>query len=73
MALPSVLKNKSKGVKSGMKVPAGGSGKMMQGQASNAQKPGVTSQEHSRSKGGKPHGGSTKMFGKSSVKTQKPA
>lgn len=75
MALPSVMKNKSKGVKSGMKVPTGGSGKMMQGQATGPQKPGVTSQEQGRSKGKSfgVKGGNGHMFGKSGVKTKKPA
>ncbi len=75
MALPSVMKNKSKGVKSGMKVQAGPSGKMMQGQATGPQKPGVSSQEQSRSKGKSfgVKGGGGKMFGKSGVKKQTPA
>lgn len=55
-------------------VPAGPSGKMMQGQATGTQKPGVTSQEQSRSKDKTPvKGGTTKMFGKQGVKPAKPA
>jgi hypothetical protein len=69
-----VMKDKTLSRKTGTKVSAGPAGKMMQGQASNAQKPGVSSQEHSRSKTKGPvRGGSTKMFGKSGVKAVKPA
>lgn len=69
-----VRKNKQLSMKKGVKVPAGGSGKMMQGQATGQQKPGVTSQEQSRTKTKTPvKGGSTKMFGKQTVKTLKPA
>lgn len=69
-----VMKDKTLSRKSGMKVSGGPSGKMMQGQASNAQKPGVTSQEHSRSKTKGPvKGGNGKMFGKSGSKPLKPS
>ena len=69
-----VMKNKQTSMKKGTKIQAGPSGKMMQGQASNAQKPGVTSQEHSRSKTkGAVKGGNTKMFGKQTVTAVKPA
>lgn len=69
-----MAKTKQLSMKRGSKIPTGGSGKMMQGQASNAQKPGVTSQEHSRSKTkGAVKGGSGKMFGKQTAKTLKPA
>lgn len=69
-----VMKNKQLSMKSKKMVFPGGSGKMMKGQASNAQKPGVSSQEHSRSKTKGPvKGGSTKMAGKGSAKPAKPA
>lgn len=71
--MPPVMKNKQLSMKRGKSIPTGGN-KMMQGQASGAQKPGVTSQEHSRSKSkAAPKGGSTKMFGKSGSKNQTPA
>jgi len=69
-----VMKDKTISKKPGMKVSGGPSGKMMQGQASNAQKPGVSSQEHSRSKTKGPvKGGNGKMFGKSGAGKLKPA
>lgn len=69
-----VMKNKSISRKAGTKVPAGPSGKMMHGAATGPQKPGVSSQEQSRTKSKGPvKGGSGKMFGKQSVKTLKPA
>lgn len=69
-----VMKNKQLSMKKGAGVPAGPSGKMMHRQASGPQKPGVTSQEHSGSKSKGPvKGGSTKMFGKQTVKAAKPA
>lgn len=68
-----VMKNKQLSMKRGAKIPTGGN-KMMQGQATGPQKPGVTSQEHPRTKSkGCAKGGTTKMFGKSGSKTQKPA
>lgn len=68
-----VMKNKQLSVKRGSKIPTGGSN-MMQRQASGAQKPGVTSQEHSAKKSkGAVRGGSTKMFGKSGAGRVKPA
>jgi hypothetical protein len=67
------MKNKQLSMKKGVKVPAGPSGKMMQGQATGQQKPGVSSQEHSRTKTKGPvKGGNGHMFGKQTVKTQKP-
>lgn len=68
-----VMKNKQLSKKAGPKIPTG-SGKMMQRQGTGPQKPGVSSQEHSGTKSKTPpKGGKTKMFGKSSVKTQTPA
>lgn len=72
MALPPVMKNKSKGVKSGVAVKAGPSGKMQQRQFTGQQKPGVSSQEHSKSGGLGAKGGTTKMFGKQTAKPAKP-
>lgn len=70
----AVKQNKQISMKKGKTIPnEGPSGKMMKGQASNTQKPGFSSQEQSRSKGGAPKGGSTKMFGKTSSKALKPA
>lgn len=64
---------KQRSMKRGKAIPTGGK-KMLQGQAANAQKPGVSSQEHSRAKTKGPvRGGTTKMFGKSGAKNQKPA
>jgi hypothetical protein len=72
--MPSVMKNKQLSMKKGVGVQAGPSGKMMQGQATGQQKPGVSSQEHSRTKSKGPvKGGTTKMFGKQTVKPVKPA
>lgn len=70
-----VMKSKQLSIKKGSgSIKAGPSGKMMQGQASNAQKPGVSSQEHSRAKTKGPvKGGSGKMVGKQTVKALKPA
>lgn len=68
-----VMKNKQLSMKKGSKVPAGGSGKMQQRQFTGQQKPGVSSQEHSKSGGNGAKGGSTKMFGKQTVKAVKPA
>lgn len=73
MALPPVMKNKSKGVKSTTGAKAGPSGKMMHRQFTGAQKPGVSSQEHSKSGGAGAQGGNTKMFGKQTVKPAKKA
>lgn len=65
---------KIKSSKSGLKVPAGGSNVMLQGQATGPQKPGVSSQEQSRSKDkGFAKGGSTPMFGKQTSKPLTPA
>lgn len=59
--------------KKGVKVQAGPSNVMLKGQASNPQKAGVTSQEHSRTKSkGAVRGGKTKMFGKQTAKPAKP-
>jgi len=67
-----VMKNKQLSMKKTTFAKAGPSGKMMQGQATGQQKPGVTSQEQSRSKSkSAPAGGKTKMFGKQTVKPQK--
>lgn len=69
-----VMKDKTLSRKTGTKVSAGPAGKMMKGQASGPQKPGVSSQEHSRTKTKGPvKGGNTKMFGKSGVKALKPS
>lgn len=71
--MASVMKNKQLSKKSGTKIPTGGNA-MMKGQASGPQKPGFTSQEHSRTKSKGPvKGGTTKMFGKSTAKKQTPA
>lgn len=68
------MKSKQLSIKKGSGLKLGGSGKMQQGQASGQQKPGVSSQEQSRSKTKGPvKGGSGKMFGKSSAKPAKPA
>lgn len=68
-----VKKNKQISMKKGSKIQAGPSGKMMHGQATGQQKPGVTSQEQSRTKTKGPvKGGTTKMFGKQTVKAVKP-
>ena len=68
-----VMKNKQLSIKKGAGVK-GGSGKMLQGQASGQQKPGVSSQEHSRTKTKGPvKGGSAKMVGKQTAKALKPA
>ena len=72
MALPPVMKNKSKGVKSASGAK-GGSTSMQKRQFTGQQKPGVSSQEHSKSGGIGAKGGSTKMFGKQTVKAVKPA
>jgi hypothetical protein len=69
-----VMKNKQLSMKKGSKIQAGPSGKMMQGQATGPQKPGVSSQEHARTKSkGMIKGGGNKMVGKQSVKPLKPA
>lgn len=68
-----VMKNKQLSKKSGTKIPTGGN-RMLRRQGAGPQKPGVTSQEHSGAKSKGPiKGGTTKMFGKTSVKTQTPA
>lgn len=67
-----MMKNKQTSSKSKKFVTAGGSGKMFKRTGSSTQKPGVSSQE-GHSKGGKPKGGSTKMFGKQSASPVKPA
>lgn len=68
------VKSKLISSKAGPKVPAGPAGKMMKGQATGPQKPGVTSQEQSRAKTkGCAKGGTTKMFGKQTAKAAKPA
>ena len=71
--MPSVMNNKQLSKKAGKAIPTGGN-KMMKGQATGQQKPGVSSQEQSRTKSkGFAKGGNTKMFGKSTSKSQKPA
>lgn len=68
-----VMKNKQLSMKKGTGVK-GGSTKMQQGQATGQQKPGVSSQEQSRTKTkGFAKGGGNKMVGKQSVKALKPA
>lgn len=75
MALPPVMKNKSKGVKSTSGAKAGPSNVMLGRQHTGTQKPGVSSQE--QGKEGKmsyaAKGGTTKMFGKQAAKPAKPA
>lgn len=72
--MPTTMKNKQLSMKKGTKVQAGPSGKMMQGAATGQQKPGVTSQEHSRTKTKGPvKGGNGHMVGKQTVKAVKPA
>jgi|GEM_PF-4204569 len=66
-----VMKNKQLSKKSGAKVPAGGSNVMMGRQYTGPQKPGVTSQEQSKS-GKWAKGGGKKMTGQP-VKNLKPA
>lgn len=51
----------------------GGNTAMQKRQFTGTQKPGVSSQEHSKSSGDGAKGGSTKMFGRQSAKPQKPA
>lgn len=69
-----VMKNKQLSMKKGSKLPTEGpSGKMLKGQYTGTQKPGVTSQEKGASGGKFAKGGSTKMFGKSGSKALKPA
>lgn len=51
----------------------GGSTSMQKQQFTGTQKPGVSSQEHSRSSGTGAKGGNTKMFGKQTSKAAKPA
>ena len=51
----------------------GGSTGMMKRQYTGQQEAGVSSQEHSKGGGGFAKGGSTKMFGKQSVKPAQPA
>jgi len=69
------MKNKSKGVKSASGAKAGPSNVMMGRQNTGPQKAGVSSQEQGsgKSKGLGAKGGSTKMFGKQTVKPQKPS
>jgi len=68
------MKTKQLSMKRGKPIPAGGSNVMLKGQATGAQKPGVSSQEHSRTKSKAcAKGGTTKMFGKSGANPQKPA
>lgn len=71
--MPSVMKNKQLSMKKGSTIPnEGPSGKMMKGQHTGTQKPGVSSQEKSGGKGGGVKGGTTKMFGKQTSKAVKP-
>lgn len=51
----------------------GGTTNMIKQQHTGTQKSGVTSQEKGKSSGDGPKGGSTKMFGKQTVKAAKPA
>jgi hypothetical protein len=51
----------------------GGNTSMMKQQFTGTQKPGMSSQEHSKSSGDGAKGGNTKMFGKQKVKAAKPA
>lgn len=68
-----VMKNKQLSSKTKKFITAG-SGKMIQGQATGPQKPGVSSQEHSRTKSKTcAKGGTTKMFGFTGSKPQTPA
>lgn len=68
-----VMKNKQLSMKKGSGAK-GGSTKMMQGQATGQQKPGVSSQEQPRTKSkGFAKGGGNKMVGKQTVKSLKPA
>lgn len=70
----AVMKNKQLSMKKGSKVAnEGPSGKMMKRQFTGTQKPGVSSQEQSKSGGTGAKGGTTKMFGKSGSKKQTPA
>lgn len=69
----TIRKNKQLSMKRGKPVPAGGS-KMLKCQHTGTQTPGMTSQE-ARTRGGKgfAKGGTSKMFGFTGSKTQKPA
>lgn len=69
------MMNKQLSKKAGTKVPTGPSNGMQQRQASNQQKPGVSSQEHSNKKTRAKivAGPSNGMVGKTTVKTAKPA
>jgi len=70
----SVMKNKQKSMKKGSTVPGGGSAKMLKGQHTGTQTPGVTSQQKKGGGGGfGVKGGNGHMFGKSGVKPLKPA
>lgn len=69
-----VMKNKQLSMKKGSKMPnEGPSGKMMKGQHTGMQTPGVSSQEKKASGGKGAKGGSGKMFGFSGSKKLKPA
>lgn len=67
----AVMKNKQLSMGKGKAIPTGSSGKMLKGQKTGQQKPGVTSQEHTPSGKGPVKGGNTKMFGKQTVKPVK--
>lgn len=74
MAQPPVMKSKTVSNKTGSTIPnEGPSGVMMGRQYTGPQKPGVSSQEQSKSSGLGAQGGSTKMFGFSGSKPAKPA
>lgn len=72
-SLPPVMKNKSKGVKSTSGAKAGPSNVMLGRQYTGPQKPGVSSQEQTKSSGIGAKGGSSKMAGQQKVKPAKPA
>lgn len=73
MAMPSVMKNKTLSSKKGKTIPnEGPSGKMMKGQHTGAQTPGVSSQEKKSLSGLGAKGGTTKMFGKTGSNAKKP-
>lgn len=66
-----VMKNKQLSMKKGTGAK-GGSTSMQHRQFTGTQKPGVSSQEQSKSGGKGAVGGKTKMFGKQTVKPAKP-
>lgn len=66
------MKNKQTSMKKGMKVPAGPSGVMHKRSGAGPVVPGQTATVPGK-KGGFAKGGSTKMFGKQTVKAKSPA